>query len=142
MEVPVRCPGGIPTVSVELNHTIVFSHDRQVSAEFLAKLLGLQVGEPGGPFLPVVTGNGVTLDFVSLGADTKVAPQHYAFLVSETEFDGILARIREAGLTYAADHAFTQQGRINHNHGGRGVYFFDPSGHGMEVLTQPYGSAG
>jgi catechol 2,3-dioxygenase-like lactoylglutathione lyase family enzyme len=124
-------------MSVDLNHTIVFARDRQESAEFLAGILGLTVGAAWGPFLPLATTNGVTLDFAT--AET-VAPQHYAFLVPEESFDGVLTRIIDKGLTYWADPMMKQPGQINHNHGGRGVYFLDPSGHGMEVITRPYDS--
>ncbi|MFI9201067.1 VOC family protein [Streptomyces sp. NPDC053048] len=126
-------------MSIQLNHTIVHSRDRQVSAEFLATVLGLEVGPPMGPFLPVETGNGVTLDFATVDQG-DIAPQHYAFLVPEEEFDGIFARIQAAGADYWADPARTLPRQINHNDGGRGVYFADPSGHYMEVLTRPYGS--
>jgi catechol 2,3-dioxygenase-like lactoylglutathione lyase family enzyme len=126
-------------VSVELNHTIVFSHDKQVSAEFLANILGLEVGAELGPFIPVATSNGVTLDFAT-SDEEKIATQHYAFLVSDEEFDASFQRIQDAGITYYADPMLKQPGEINHNHGGRGVYFLDPAGHGMEILTRPYGS--
>jgi catechol 2,3-dioxygenase-like lactoylglutathione lyase family enzyme len=77
------------------------------------------------------------LDYVSVGA-APVAPQHYAFLIPEADFDAAFARIQTAGITCWADPAMKQAGQINHNHGGRGVYFLDPSGHGMEIITQPY----
>jgi catechol 2,3-dioxygenase-like lactoylglutathione lyase family enzyme len=125
-------------MAVELNHTIVAARDRQASARFLADILGLEVGPPFGPFIPVQTSNGVTLDFMN--SDSDIASQHYAFLVSEEEFDGIFARIRAAGLRYYADPWHRQVGQINHNDGGRGVYFADPNGHNMEVITRPYGS--
>lgn len=124
---------------VDLNHTIVFAHDRQASAEFLAGILGLAVGTAWGPFLPVSTSNGVTLDFATVEQDT-IAAQHYAFLVAEEDFDAIFGRIQQAGITYYADPALRQPEQINHNHGGRGVYFIDPAGHGMEVITRPYSS--
>jgi catechol 2,3-dioxygenase-like lactoylglutathione lyase family enzyme len=123
---------------VHLNHTIVHARDRQESAEFLAGILGLKVGPAWGPFLPVETGNGVTLDFATTSAE-KITTQHYAFLVSEAEFDAAFARIQEAGLTYYADPFGHGVNEINHNDGGRGVYFFDPSGHGLEIITRPYG---
>ena len=126
-------------MSIELNHTIVLAHDNRTSAEFLAGILGLEVGEEWGPFVPLATSNGVTLDFMTVGHDVPV--QHYAFLVSEEDFDGIFQRIQEADLTYYADPHGRQPMEINHNHGGRGVYFPDPAGHGMEVITRPYGSA-
>lgn len=124
-------------MSVALNHTIVHCRDRQESAEFLAHILNLRVGAPWGPFLPVETANGVTLDFVSAGEPG--VPQHYAFLVSEAEFDEAFARIVQAGITYWADPHGRYPGEINHNDGGRGVYFTDPSGHSLEILTVPYG---
>jgi hypothetical protein len=126
-------------VPVELNHTIVFARDRRESAEFLAHVLDLEVGPALGPFLPVATGNGVTLDFMTTDQES-VAAQHYAFLVSEAEFDGIFARIQHAGTTYYADPMLQQAGQINRHDGGRGMYFLDPAGHSMEVITRPYGS--
>ncbi|MDN0198772.1 VOC family protein [Streptomyces sp. S.PNR 29] len=125
-------------MSVEFNHTIVLSRDREKSAHFLAEILGLQVGEPAGVFLPVTTANGVTLDFATIDADIPM--QHYAFLVSEDEFDEILDRLVTAGIPLQADPHGRQPGRINRNDGGRGVYFTDPAGHGLEVITRPYGS--
>ncbi|MCH0543384.1 VOC family protein [Streptomyces sp. MUM 203J] len=125
---------------IELNHTIVLSHDREQSARFLAGILGLEPGAPFGPFLPLTVANGVTLDFATAGPDAEIAAQHYAFLVSEEDFDGILARLVEGGIPIQADPHGKHPGRINRNDGGRGVYFPDPSGHGMEAFTRPYGS--
>ncbi|MGW4430841.1 VOC family protein [Streptomyces tendae] len=125
-------------MSVEFNHTIVLSQDRETSAHFLAKVLGLEVGEPAGMFLPVTTANGVTLDFATV--DIDIPMQHYAFLVSEDEFDAVLARLVEDGIPIQADPQGRHSRRINRNDGGRGVYFTDPSGHGMEAFTRPYGS--
>ncbi|KUN42022.1 glyoxalase [Streptomyces longwoodensis] len=126
-------------MSVELNHTIVHAEDHHESARFLAHVLGLEVGAEWGPFVPVATSNGVTLDFASVPAGSIVT-QHYAFLVSDDEFDAAFDRIRETGITYFADPHGRQPGEINHHHGGRGVYFLDPAGHGMEIITRPYGS--
>ncbi|GAA2920438.1 VOC family protein [Streptomyces mexicanus] len=125
-------------MTVELNHTIVAAHDKRASARFLADLLGLEVAPEYGPFVPVEVPNGVTLDYMET-AD-PITPQHYAFLVSEDEFDTIFARVRQAGLTYWADPHHHQPGEINHNDGGRGAYFDDPNGHRLEILTRPYGS--
>ncbi|GII00485.1 VOC family protein [Planobispora takensis] len=125
---------------VELNHTIVAASDKKASADFLASILGLAVGAPYGPFLPVETGNGVTLDFMD--HDGPITPQHYAFLISEEEFDTIFERIRQAGVTYYADPGHRQPGRINRNDGGRGLYFEDPDRHNLEIITRPYGSGG
>jgi catechol 2,3-dioxygenase-like lactoylglutathione lyase family enzyme len=128
-------------VSIELNHTIVPARDNRAAAEFLANILGLEVGPGWGPFVPVFTSNGVRLDFATI-PEEDLRLQHYAFLVSDEEFDAIFARIQQADLTYYADPHGKEPGRINHNHGGRGVYFLDPSGHGMEVITRPYGHTG
>ena len=123
-------------MSIELNHTIVAARDKQASAGFLAGILGIAAGAPWGPFVPVQLANRVTLDYMTV---PEVRPQHYAFLVSDAEFDAAFARIRDAGLTYYADPGKQQPGEINHRHGGRGVYFDDPDGHFMELLTAPYG---
>ncbi|WP_320774568.1 VOC family protein [Streptomyces sp. CRN 30] len=125
-------------MSVELNHTIVHSRDREESARFLAALLGLEVGAPAGPFLPVELEGGVTLDFATV--DTDITVQHYAFLVSEDVFDAALTRLVDDGIAIQADPHGRHPGRINRNDGGRGVYFRDPAGHALELLTRPYGS--
>jgi catechol 2,3-dioxygenase-like lactoylglutathione lyase family enzyme len=127
-------------MTVQLDHTIVAAHDKQASARFLADVLGLEAGPPYGPFVPVRLPNGVTLDFAE--THEEITPQHYAFLVSEDEFDAIFARVRARGLTYWADPFHTRPGRINHHDGGRGTYFDDPDGHRLEILTRPYGSGG
>jgi catechol 2,3-dioxygenase-like lactoylglutathione lyase family enzyme len=124
---------------VELNHTIVAARDKQAAAQFLASILGLSVGPPYGRFLPVETSNGVTLDFAD---GDRITPQHYAFLVTEDEFDAILDRIKRADVTYYADPGKLRAGEINRNDGGRGAYFSDPSGHLLEIITRPYGSGG
>ncbi|WP_406447586.1 VOC family protein [Streptomyces sp. NBC_00876] len=125
-------------MSVELNHTIVHARNNRESAEFLCGILGLEIGAEWGPFIAVTTANGVTLDFATIPAESIVM-QHYAFLVSEPEFDTAYARIRELGITYYADPHRRHPGEINHNDGGRGVYFLDPAGHAMEIITRPYG---
>jgi catechol 2,3-dioxygenase-like lactoylglutathione lyase family enzyme len=121
---------------VQLNHTIVPARDKEASATFLAEILGLESPTPFGPFLCVETANGVSLDY----ADHPAAMEsiHYAFLVSEEDFDDIFARVTERALTYWADPDHTQENVINDH--GRGFYFEDPSGHNLEVLTRPYGS--
>ncbi len=122
-------------MSVELNHTIVFARDKVKSAAFLAGILGLPVGQQWGPFVPVQVSNGVTLDY----ADAEdIQSQHYAFLLNEDEFDAAFIRIQEADVTYYADPFHRHSGEINHNFGGRGVYFNDPEGHNMELMTTPY----
>lgn len=125
---------------IELNHTIVYVRDRRASAEFLSRLFDL--GEPvaWGPFLAVELSNGVTLDYYEQAGEPD--PQHYAFLVSEQEFDAIFGRIQAQGLDFWADPGHRLHGQINTHDGGRGVYFDDPSGHNLEIITRPYGDPG
>jgi catechol 2,3-dioxygenase-like lactoylglutathione lyase family enzyme len=123
-------------MSVALNHTIIPVKDKWASARFLADILNLEAGSGWGHFVPVRTDNGVTLDF-SDSADFR--PQHYAFLVSEAEFDAALARIRAMGITHYANFRRERPGEINHLYGGRGVYFDDLNGHLLELITRPYG---
>ncbi|WP_031070699.1 VOC family protein, partial [Streptomyces sp. NRRL S-118] len=123
-------------MSVELNHTIVHARDNRESAEFFADLLGLEITAEWGPFIAVDLSNGVTLDFATIPAD-KITPQHYAFLISEEEFDAAYARITQRGIEHYADPRRQLPGTINHNDGGRGVYFMDPVGHAMELITVP-----
>lgn len=120
---------------VQFNHTIVYARDRQATAAFLTDLLGLPAPYPHGPFLVVEVDNGVSLDV--LAADGPIAPQHYAFTVTEPEFDQVLARVRDRGTPYWADPFHRQPGEINHWNGGRGLYVADPAGHSVEVLTRP-----
>jgi catechol 2,3-dioxygenase-like lactoylglutathione lyase family enzyme len=127
-------------MAVQLNHTIVAARDKHASASFLADVLGLPAPKSWGPFVMVDTSNDVSLDFMD--AEGEIVPQHYAFLVSEAEFDEIFGRIRGRGLPYWADPFHEQPAEINTNDGGRGVYFDDPDGHRLEILTRPYGSGG
>ena len=126
-------------MTIKLNHTIVHSRDPRQSADFFSALFGLPPAVPFGPFLDIEVGNEVTLAFLS-AADMEVQTQHYAFLVSEAEFDQIFGRIRERGLPYWADPHKSRKSEINRHYGGRGVYFDDPSGHLLEIITRPYGS--
>jgi catechol 2,3-dioxygenase-like lactoylglutathione lyase family enzyme len=121
---------------VQLNHTIVAAHDREASARFLADVLGLAPPTAFGPFAVVTLANDVSMDFMT---DDQVTPRHYAFLVTEEEFDDIFGRIRERGLPYWADPFEQHPGEINTNDGGRGVYWHDPDGHVLEIITRPYG---
>ena len=124
-------------MTVQLNHTIAWCRDKRISATFLAEVLGLPEAKPFGPFLVVDLDNDVSLDFHEI--EGAVAPQHYAFLIGEDDFDQIFRRIGERELQHWADPGRSQPG-INHNDGGRGVYFEDPDGHLLEILTRPYGS--
>jgi catechol 2,3-dioxygenase-like lactoylglutathione lyase family enzyme len=130
---------GKEMMAIRLNHTIVDAHDKTSSAIFMTTMLGLQAPVLLGPFAVVQIGD-TSLDFMD--TDGEITPQHYAFLVSETEFDQIFERIRERGLTFWADPGKQKRGKINTWDDGRGVYFDDPNGHLLEVITRPYGSGG
>ncbi|RWF79222.1 MAG: VOC family protein [Mesorhizobium sp.] len=127
-------------MAIDFNHTILPARNSEASAKFLAEILGLPAPRRWGPFQMVTTENGANLDYMDTGGEIR--PQHYAFLVSEAEFDEIFGRIRERYLPYWADPGRTQPGDINHHDGGRGVYFEDPNGHLLEIITRQYGSGG
>lgn len=125
-------------MSIQLNHTIILAHDNKLSANFLAEILGLTAPVSFGPFMVVQTNNDVSLDFMT--TTKEIQSRHFAFLVSESEFDEIFKRVCNKNLTFWANHKREHPGQINHNDGGRGFYFLDPNGHFLEILTQPYGS--
>ena len=127
-------------MSVQLNHTIVSCRDQQRSAAFLAGILGLPAPARFAHFLVVEADNDVSLDFAETTG--KITPQHYAFLVGEEEFDAAFDRIRDQELPYWADPGRTRPEVINHRDGGRGLYFEDPDGHLLEIITRRYGSGG
>jgi hypothetical protein len=122
----------------ELNHTIVASRDRWAGARFLADVLGLPEPVAFGPFAVVTVANGVSLDYLQTA---DVVPQHYAFLVTDDEFDAVSGRLRERGLSTWGDPGHREPGP-NHHDGGRGLYFDSPEGHNLEIITRPYGSGG
>jgi catechol 2,3-dioxygenase-like lactoylglutathione lyase family enzyme len=125
-------------MTVKLNHTIVHARDARASADFYADLFGFGAARPFGPFLDIETENGVTLAI--LGTDEKFEPQHYAFLVSDAEFEQIFGRVKARKLDYWADPGKREKGRTNAHFGGHGVYFEDPGGNLLEIITRPYGS--
>jgi catechol 2,3-dioxygenase-like lactoylglutathione lyase family enzyme len=125
---------------IQFNHTIVPARDAEASAKFLTDILGLPAPVRFGPFWVVTLENGASLDYQH--SDEHIPIEHYAFLVSEDEFDAIFERIRARGLTYWADPMHSRSFEINHLDGGRGVYWNDPDGHYLEILTRPYGSGG
>ncbi|HEY0815707.1 MAG TPA: VOC family protein [Pseudonocardia sp.] len=124
-------------MAIELNHTIVAARDRRAAARFVADVLGRPAPVPFGPFAVVELDNGVSLDFVD--RSDEIVPQHYAFLITEDDFDAVAARLRERGVATFADPGHRTPGH-NTDDGGRGLYFSSPDGHNLEVLTRPYGS--
>ena len=127
-------------MAIRLNHTIVAAHGKDAAALFLTEILGLPPPTLLGPFAVVQVGDDTSLDYMD--SDGDITSQHYAFLVSETEFDDIFARIRQRRLPYWADPGQEQRDQINGWDDGRGLYFEDPNGHLLEILTRPYGSGG
>jgi len=125
-------------MAAQLNHTIVWCRDKMASSAFLAEILGRPAPRAFLHFMVVELDNHVSLDFMEKSGE--VSRQHYAFLIGEADFDAVLGRIREQGLDHWADPARSQPGEINRHWGGRGVYFEDPDGHLLEVITRPYGS--
>jgi catechol 2,3-dioxygenase-like lactoylglutathione lyase family enzyme len=123
---------------VQLNHTIAHASDPLTSATFFTEVLGLSPPTVFGPFQVVTLHNGASIDFIAAG-DYRIEPLHYAFLVSEDEFDDIFGRIKDRGLVYWADPHKNEPGEINHHDGGRGVYWDAPDGHLLEIITVPYG---
>ena len=120
-------------MAIELNHTIVPARDPQASARFLADILGLPVDPPVAHFTPVTLANGVTLDYDRCD---QVDSHHYAFQLSDEEFEAAFWRIRDQGTTYYADPGCRQPGNVyTSKNGRRGTYFLDPDGHLMEILT-------
>jgi catechol 2,3-dioxygenase-like lactoylglutathione lyase family enzyme len=126
-------------MTVRLNHTIIHARDQDASARFLTEILGLPPPRRLGHFTAVQLGD-TSLDYMDVEDD--ITQQHYAFLVSELEFDAIFGRIRERGLPYWSDPFRKHSGEVNGWDDGRGVYFDDPNGHLLEIITRPYGSGG
>ena len=123
-----------------LNHHIVAASDKQATSLFFANVLGLEQPVSLGPFAVLRVSPDTTLDFVD--DDGEIVALHYAFLVTEEEFDQIFDRVQERDLPYWSDPHRSDPGNINHWDDGRGVYFPDPNGHLLEIITRPYGSAG
>jgi catechol 2,3-dioxygenase-like lactoylglutathione lyase family enzyme len=129
-------------MGISFNHTIVAAKNRTESANYFTELFGLPPAREFGPFLAVPLEHGASLDFAEAPPDQEIHPQHYAFLVDEADFDAIYGRILQRGQQHWADPRGEGVNEINHNDGGRGVYFQDPAGHYLEILTRPYGSGG
>ena len=123
-------------MAIELNHTIVPARDKEESARFWEKIFGFAHQQPMGHFQPVrISAQSLTLDFDNVEV---VERHHYAFKVSEPEFDEIFGRIKEAGVEYGSGPRTSTDMQTNTWNGGRGVYFRDPNGHLLELLTQDY----
>jgi catechol 2,3-dioxygenase-like lactoylglutathione lyase family enzyme len=129
-------------MAISFNHTIVAARDKKESAQFFTELFGLPEPVPVGRFMAVTLEHGATLDYADVPDGEEIRPQHYAFLVSDDDFDAIYGKISSRGMEHWADPGAQRPGEINHRDGGRGVYFRAPSGHAMEILTRPYGSGG
>lgn len=127
-------------MAIQLNHTIVPARDGKASARWFADLLGMSEPTQFGHFWQVRTANGVDLDFDTYGdSQDQFTLQHYAFLVSEAEFDAVYGRIRQRDIQHWADPGRTHAGEINRHDGGRGVYFSSNDDHLLEIITRPYG---
>jgi len=127
-------------MNVQLNHTIVWCREKQRSSAFLTELLGLPPAIPFGPMLVVPLGNEVSLDYYE--NDEHISLQHYAFLLGEEQFDQAFSRVLAAGLKYWADPAKQRQEEVDTHDGGRRVYFDDPDGHLLEIMTRKYNVGG
>jgi catechol 2,3-dioxygenase-like lactoylglutathione lyase family enzyme len=121
-------------MSITLNHTIVPAHDKVASAKFFAHLFGLSYVGPMGPFAPVRINETLTLDFDD--RRERFDGHHYAFLVSDVEFDAIFGRIKAAGLKYGSMPWTPEDMKVYDLDGGRRIYYGDPDGHLMEVRTR------
>jgi catechol 2,3-dioxygenase-like lactoylglutathione lyase family enzyme len=121
-------------MTISLNHTIVPARDKQAAAEFFARIFGLHVDKEHGHFAPVRVNDTLTLLF---DEDSSFESHHYAFHVSDSEFDQIFGRVRDAKLSYGSAPWSLDDGKLNDWNGGRGVYFKDPDGHVLELMTVP-----
>jgi catechol 2,3-dioxygenase-like lactoylglutathione lyase family enzyme len=122
-------------MTITLNHTIVPARDKEAAARFFAEVFGLRFDGPGGHFAPVRVNDTLTLDFAD--AAEPIASHHYAFHVSDAEFDAILQRVKAAGLAFGSTPWSLEDSKLNNWNGGRGVYFKDPEGHILELMTVP-----
>src|ERR1700674_5278494 len=135
-----RRPSRRKPVTITLNHTIVSARDKDAAARFFAEIFGLRFEGVGGHFAPVGVNDTLTLDFAN--AKGTIASQNYAFHVSDTEFDAILQRVKNAGLAFGSGPRSLEDGKLNAWNGGRGFYYKDHDGHVIELMTMPRGAAG
>ena len=120
-------------MAITLDHTIVPAHDKEASAKWFADIFGLTYQGPAGHFAPVQVNETLTLDFDNRD---EFESHHYAFHVSDEEFDAIFGQIKAEGVTYGSGPRDLDDMDINHRRGGRGVYFVDLDGHILELLTR------
>jgi catechol 2,3-dioxygenase-like lactoylglutathione lyase family enzyme len=119
---------------ITLNHTIVPARNKEAAARFFAGIFGLRFDGGSGHFAPVHVNDTLTLLF---DEEKTFDSHHYAFHVDDGEFDAILARVKAAGLRYGSAPWSLEDGKLNDWNGGRGVYFKDPDGHILELMTVP-----
>ena len=120
-------------MAIILNHTIVPAHDKEASARFFARIFGLKYQGPAGHFAPVQVNDTLTLDFDN---SDQFEHHHYAFHVSDAEFDAVLERVKAEAIPYGSGPFSREDMQLNTRRGGRGVYFDDPDGHILELLTR------
>ena len=120
-------------MAIVLDHTIVPAKDKVASAEFFAKIFGLKYEGAMGHFAPVQVNDALTMDFDNREGFES---HHYAFKVSEEDFDEIFTRVKAEGLAYGSGPFAQDNMEINRRRDGRGFYFQDPNGHSLEVLTR------
>ena len=119
-------------MAIVLDHTIVPARDKVASAQFFARIFGLAYQGPHSHFAPVRVNEHLTLDFDDRD---QFESHHYAFRISDTEFDAIFDRVKGEGIAYGSGPRARRDMQINHRNGGRGFYFEDPNGHVLEVMT-------
>jgi catechol 2,3-dioxygenase-like lactoylglutathione lyase family enzyme len=119
---------------ITLNHTIVPSHDKEQSAQFFARIFGVNYTGPVGHFAQVRVNGDLAFDYDN---QDRFESHHYAFVVNDQEFDEIFGRLESEGVKYGSGPGSPTDGDINHRRGGRGVYFADPDGHLLEIMTVP-----
>lgn len=122
-------------MEITLNHTIVPSHDNVESARFYEKIFGFKFIKEWGHFAVVKVNSTLTLDFQTKEIFSSI---HYAFKVSDEQFDLIFSRIKNDKIKFGSAPSSLENSEVNHNHGGSGLYFKDPNGHVLEIITTDY----
>jgi catechol 2,3-dioxygenase-like lactoylglutathione lyase family enzyme len=123
-------------MAASFNHTIIAATDRAASARFYRELLEVPDAPSWGLFTNIQLDHGVLLQFAE--PPVEIQMQHYAFLIDDDHFDRAYALLQDRGVVHWADPQMRRPGEINNEHGGRGVYFKDPAGHALELITRPY----